>query len=322
MSKISIILLSYNEKGYLLNAYQSCKRQTFKNIEIIFADDGSDDGSIDLIEDICADDPSAKSFVMEREDSEVIPSIRVSNLIKRALDLATGEYAVILSGDDWFCDNTKFEKAVSFLDDNKGYMSFASGYKVVYPEREEVKNPYIVSNNVFIGSRYLHISCFIFRKMNSNKLLDRMADDIGLVYILAASGRIKYSEEITFAYNQRKSSIMHNMDIVEHDVLELMLYQDVLNYKERTGVYLRGIIGRMFFPLLRCIKNRQKLADSKYQKYLRSCAAYDNDIVGELANIYSFYPVYKKASFCFRIMQAFVLRVFYYMISSVRRKIT
>ena len=43
--KISIILVSYNEKQYLIDALESCIKQNIEcNYEIIIGDDGSDDG--------------------------------------------------------------------------------------------------------------------------------------------------------------------------------------------------------------------------------------------------------------------------------------
>ncbi|EOI0199199.1 glycosyltransferase family 2 protein, partial [Campylobacter jejuni] len=43
MSKISIILPTYNVEQYIARAIESCINQTFKNIEIIVVDDcGSD----------------------------------------------------------------------------------------------------------------------------------------------------------------------------------------------------------------------------------------------------------------------------------------
>ena len=50
--KISIILVSYNEKQYLIDALESCIKQNIEcNYEIIIGDDGSDDGSIDIIKE-------------------------------------------------------------------------------------------------------------------------------------------------------------------------------------------------------------------------------------------------------------------------------
>ena len=43
-----------------------------------------------------------KYYVMDRNDGVKIPSIRVSNNIKRGFSLASGKYFSILAGDDFF----------------------------------------------------------------------------------------------------------------------------------------------------------------------------------------------------------------------------
>ncbi|EAM0261093.1 glycosyltransferase, partial [Campylobacter jejuni] len=48
MSKISIILPTYNVEQYIARAIESCINQTFKNIEIIVVDDCGSDKSIDI----------------------------------------------------------------------------------------------------------------------------------------------------------------------------------------------------------------------------------------------------------------------------------
>ena len=49
--KLSIIIVSYNEKEYISEAIESCMSQEGKfDYEIIIGDDGSNDGSLEIIE--------------------------------------------------------------------------------------------------------------------------------------------------------------------------------------------------------------------------------------------------------------------------------
>ena len=193
MNKVSIIIVSYNEKAYLQRALESCIRQTWSNIEIIIGDDGSSDGSVDIIKTFCHvhSNVQARYFVMDRPDDvrNIIPSIRVSNLLKKGFEIASGDYLVVLSADDYFIDEAKIEKAVRFLSENPKFCAYITGFKYVgavkgdnYPRRS--------SKVLYWSGDYLHISCFVFRR--PQRLLDRFCDDTGLMYSLLLNGKWKF----------------------------------------------------------------------------------------------------------------------------------
>ena len=50
MAKVSMLIISYNEKEYLPRAIESCVNQTFKDKEIIVGDDGSSDDTLEYLE--------------------------------------------------------------------------------------------------------------------------------------------------------------------------------------------------------------------------------------------------------------------------------
>ena len=50
--KVSVLIISYNEKEYLSQAVNSALMQNYANKEIIIGDDGSEDGSVGLIEQL------------------------------------------------------------------------------------------------------------------------------------------------------------------------------------------------------------------------------------------------------------------------------
>ncbi|WP_258108288.1 glycosyltransferase family 2 protein [Campylobacter lari] len=60
MSQISIILPTYNVEKYIARALESCIKQTFKDIEIIVADDLGNDKSIDIAKEYASKDDRIK----------------------------------------------------------------------------------------------------------------------------------------------------------------------------------------------------------------------------------------------------------------------
>ena len=282
---MSIIIVSYNEAEYLPEAIESCLSQNFKDIEIIIGDDGSSDNSLELIKSYCKKYPDTIShFVMERpkDDSNIIPSIRVSNVIKTALGRAKGKYIVLLSGDDYFCDDEKFSDAVAFLDRHDKHSAFISGFKLLFPDGRSYSIYSFYPRNLWWSRVYVHISCFVFRKsvFDEGFFLKRLCDDTGLAYSTACAGRWKQSEKITFVYRQRDNSIYHKSDKIELEISELMLFQDCLN----AGRLRLSTYSRFFLPLNDLYQNREKLNNEKYTKYIENCKQYDNNIIEAIIN--------------------------------------
>ena len=71
MSKISIILPTYNVEQYIARAIESCINQTFKNIEIIVVDDCGSDKSIDIAKEYAKKDDRIKIIHNEENDVKI-----------------------------------------------------------------------------------------------------------------------------------------------------------------------------------------------------------------------------------------------------------
>ena len=52
MPKISVIIPVYNAEKYLNKTLESILKQSLKDIEVICVDDGSTDGSVEIIQEI------------------------------------------------------------------------------------------------------------------------------------------------------------------------------------------------------------------------------------------------------------------------------
>ena len=109
MSKVSVILTSFNHDKHLREAINSVLNQTFTNFELIIWDDASSDDSWNVINEYA--DPRIKAFRNEVRK-------RAPWGINKAISgVATGEYIAIHHSDDvWETD--KLDKQVVFLDAN------------------------------------------------------------------------------------------------------------------------------------------------------------------------------------------------------------
>ena len=87
---ISIILPIYNAEKYLHETIQSVLNQTYTNFELIAVNDGSTDGSMDVLQRI-ADD---RLRIIDKKNTGV------SDTRNMAIKAARGEYICFLDADD------------------------------------------------------------------------------------------------------------------------------------------------------------------------------------------------------------------------------
>ena len=112
MTLVSVYITNYNYEKYLTQAIESVLFQTYKNIELIIIDDGSQDRSKLIIESY-ADYPNIKIIFQKNK------GLNVTNNI--AMKVANGKYIMRLDADDYLVD-TAIEEMVSLLeaDENLG----------------------------------------------------------------------------------------------------------------------------------------------------------------------------------------------------------
>jgi len=92
--KISVIIPVYNVEKYLKECLQSVLNQTLCDIEVICVNDGSSDGSLDILESFAGKDGRVK--VLNRQKSAGAAAAR-----NEALRIASGEYVGFVDSDDW-----------------------------------------------------------------------------------------------------------------------------------------------------------------------------------------------------------------------------
>lgn len=89
---ISVIVPVYNSEAYLPALMESIRAQTVSELEILFINDGSSDGSGALLDAFAAEDPRVRVFHKENGG--------VSSARNLGLDMATGDHITFADSDD------------------------------------------------------------------------------------------------------------------------------------------------------------------------------------------------------------------------------
>ena len=202
-SKVSIIIPIYNHEKYLRECLDSVVNQTMNDIEIICINDGSTDGSLDILKEYAAQDDRIK--VIDKENTGVGPSRNVG------LECVSGEYVMFLDSDDILRNNAcevayeKIKESNSdllsfgwhvFTDtDNSVYKKISKDYKLVdknisfmnndWENALKTDHPYlwnkIYKTDFIKGYRFLKIKFFaedvdmiykLFNRCNKITLID------------------------------------------------------------------------------------------------------------------------------------------------------
>lgn len=97
LEKISIIVPIYNAEKKLQRCIESILNQSYKNLEIILVNDGSNDNSINICEQYKLKDN--RIIVIDKENAGV------SAARNSGLDIATGKYVQFVDSDDYIKTN-------------------------------------------------------------------------------------------------------------------------------------------------------------------------------------------------------------------------
>lgn len=112
MPLVSVHIITYNQKNFINEALRSALDQDYENIEIVVADDGSTDGTAEIILDYA-----------RRYPSKIVPLVGGPNLgitgnSNRGLRTCKGKYVAFMGGDDSFLPG-KISKQVEWLEADK-----------------------------------------------------------------------------------------------------------------------------------------------------------------------------------------------------------
>ena len=91
---LSVLIPVYNVEPYLRDCLDSVVGQSMKELEIICVDDGSTDGSLQILKEYAQKDPRVK--VIHKEQNEGLLLAR-----KTAVNAASGAYFLFVDSDDY-----------------------------------------------------------------------------------------------------------------------------------------------------------------------------------------------------------------------------
>jgi len=247
---VSIIIPTYNCARYIIQAIESCIRQTYKNIEIIVIDDGSTDNTREIINKYIVNNNIIYIYQKNQERS-----IARNEGIKSS----KGEFIQFLDADDLLVE-TKILKDVEYLEKNKQY--FGVYCSTIYFKNDNVNDIITASlikcgKNTYkklIKGNFIPINSMLTRRSNVffDKDLKTMEDWDYWLNIILHGKMIGYIKESLCYVRVHQNNTSHNKKLMlenEKNVLCKMLKYNLCN----------DLINFRLFIICDVLNNRQKL---------------------------------------------------------------
>ena len=126
---VSVIIPSYNRASTIERAVVSILSQTWKDLEVIVVDDGSQDNTEEVMKEIMTKDPRIRYYRMEQNGGACAAR-------NKGVELAKGSIIAFQDSDDMWKDD-KLERQIEFM--KKGNYEFVScAFRRIKGNKEEI----------------------------------------------------------------------------------------------------------------------------------------------------------------------------------------
>lgn len=285
MPVVSIIMPLYNKEAYIHRAIESVLHQKFSDIELIIVDDGSTDGSADVVK-----------YYMKQDKRIVFIQISnggVSYARNIGLDHAKGEWIQFLDADDQM-DSQYLADAMKILENKEEDIIFSDFWMVsAYEKKERL----ILSNEIGEKNGSELCECYMrLQKENgffgyiSNKLFKRtlylnskarfrteikLAEDLDFyVQMYPFVNKAFFVPLCSFYYLQTDENYTHNMHIDYISQIQVQL--DIRKWFQQVGMYQKyyehldkNVADYIYFSLFHAFEEKRNCSE-EYKKVLEN----------------------------------------------------
>ena len=241
MENVSVVVPVYNAEKYLKKCFKTLQEQTYPNLELLFVNDGSTDGSGELLEEFVKEHKNARLITHTENQGTFISRFE-------AFSVSTGNFVTFSDADD-VLDKDYVEKSlkeIKRLDSDlliNDFLEFSENVKQnrVYASRlaERRKKTFVSEENCFddfMTNLVFNRANILWVKMIKSSVVKKSLDDAKnfIPYAKGISCGEDYLFSSLFAYHSRKIVNfhgpiyyyrMHNSQSVNYDSKEKLLWQ-------------------------------------------------------------------------------------------------
>ena len=267
MPKVSIIIPVYNSEKYVEKCIRSVMNQTFQELEIIIIDDGSSDGSYEILKELAKED--SRIILIHQENSGVAIARNVG------LERVSGEYLTFVDGDDYI--DLDYIERLYMCAHNKGADLVICGMTYVDEEDSLIKKliPGEYKRNVKeewtfrISAVCSHFyKARLWKEQNVRFYPGERGEDMPIsLYFSATCDKITTLDEAGYYYVQHKQSAMHHFRGLKQFSLPYVAFENAIQKIRDNGIknsiefhelFVMRIFCTCFFDLSRGASREKK----------------------------------------------------------------
>ncbi|OCG32034.1 hypothetical protein A9G33_04295 [Gilliamella sp. Choc3-5] len=226
---ISVVIPAYNTKDVIEKTLKSVEAQTYQNYQMIIIDDGSTDGTSQLLDEYQQN--NNKCIVYHQTNSGV------SAARNKGIECSTGEFICFLDSDDTYAP-TFFETMLLRQQQTHGNIVYCGFYRI--KKSSIVKEIFNFNEGNIVKSfleKCFHISGMLFRRpflIDNNITFDidlKVCEDIFFTIKTITKSDVFVVKEHLFNYFYREKSVTNATAIID-------LYLEDINTWSRIQFYL------------------------------------------------------------------------------------
>lgn len=242
MINLSIIVISYNQHNYIQQAIDSILIQQMPfDFEIIVADDGSKDDTLQIIKN------TFNGVVENLKILDNSENLGISKNYQRAFAVCQGQYIAVIEGDDYWTDPERLIKHIDFLDQhrecvmsmNRHIRYYENLHKFLIPKWDSSEDyKYVTTQDMIAGNKLGNLSACVFRKSEIDKIKPELyslsISDWMLGIVLSQNGFIAIFKEFTSVYRIHNKGVYSGKlpeDRLKSLLKNLKAYNHFLEYK-------------------------------------------------------------------------------------------
>ncbi|MCW8931858.1 MAG: glycosyltransferase [Gammaproteobacteria bacterium] len=262
---VSVIIPAYNRKNYIKQTVESVLEQTYKNFELIVVDDGSTDGTLNILQGY-----RTQMTLLQHPNGENRGQAASINL---GLSHSNGEFIAILDSDDYW-KLSYLENMVDYLNPKLDIgMAYSNGHAV----DENGEYIYTLLKKDHIERNHLgDILCDCYLCLPGASLVRRSVyEKVGNFDVSLRAGQdhdmcIRISEETQLGYN--------NKELFYYRKHQDTISTNALSVRWRNGfIILKKAMDRVHYPK-RIIYKRKAVLNYRLGQALKTEGAIVNAI--------------------------------------------